>query len=166
MNKCENNDSQLRVEIGSASDEFARFLSDIPSGVLLVPTSPTGNPTELALASETYSFAKWVKKNSSDVLLNVADSPAVRVLRGAEYWFPLAFLATDVSLPIYLNLVANYLYDRLRGTLHHDSPVVELEVLFQDDSTTKRFSYKGSVAGLKAIIKKFDPNRVMDPPDV
>jgi hypothetical protein len=133
------------------------------SGILCLSEEKFRDYEGPVLKPDTFRFAKWVKQNHSKVNIDVQEAEARADLRSNDFWLPLVFLASDVSLQVYLNLVANYIYDMARGALKHDKKSVHLRVIHKNAETneTREFSYDGSVDGLKACIKKIDINRLM-----
>lgn len=143
------------------SEEEARFLAT-GRGIQILPHESFRDFEGRIHQPEAYRLAKWLRQKEPNIPIAIEDAPVVE-LRSDEYWLPLVFLATDVTLPFYLNLVANYVYDMARGALKHDRTSVHLEAIHQDAKTgkTKRFIYRGSVDGLKACVKKFDIGTIM-----
>lgn len=111
---------------------------------------------------EAYNLAKWIRQKEQSISVEIDDAPVVD-LRSVDCWLPLVFLATDVALPFYINLVAAYVYDRARGALKHDQPTVHVKAVHRNEKTgvTKLFSYDGPVDGLKACAKKIDLDAMM-----
>jgi hypothetical protein len=145
--------------------KFEDFQEDVKYNSLL-----TGNANEIIclpndegdLNPETYNFAKWVKKHRQDVSIQVAKAKGTTALKSSDFWLPLVFLASDVTLQIYLNIVSSYVYDMARGALKHDKGAVHLAAIYHDTASgkMKRFKYKGSVKGLETI--KFDANKFLE----
>lgn len=77
---------------------------------------------------------------------------------------PIVFLASDVTLPIYLNLVANYLYDKSKALLRGEQNRVHFSAVYEDKSTgtTKKFIFEGNEEALQKAIKKFDVNKFLE----
>ncbi|MDY6894379.1 MAG: hypothetical protein SVO01_03025 [Thermotogota bacterium] len=143
--------------------DFANFYEE-SNGILCHPEEKFRDYEGPVLKPDTFRFAKWVRQNHSNIQIDVQSAEARADLRSNDFWLPLVFLASDVSLQIYLNLVANYLYDMARGALTHDKKSVHLRAIYKNAKTneTMEFSYDGSVDGLKACVKKVDLNKLMD----
>ena len=130
-------------------------------GILVLPTEHWRQSSVNVFMPETFDFVKWMRQNSTiDVSINIATVEDIQVaeMRSDNFWFPLAYLFNDISVQIYLNIVASYLYDRIKGALRADQTTVDLELLTEDKKKgrVKRFSYHGSYEGLKEIIEKMD----------
>jgi len=153
--------SGAQFEDFEATQEDRVFLSAV-GGIRVLPHESFRGFKGYVHQPEAYRLAKWLQQNEPEISVTIEDAPVVD-LRSEEYWLPIVFLATDVTLPFYLNVAANYVYDMARGALKRDQTVVHLEAVHQDRKTgkTKRFTYSGPVDGLKACVKKFDPGSVM-----
>jgi len=140
--------------------DFQDFLNSNRKGIFCVPESSTNDNL---LMADTFRFAKWVKQNEDKVEINVCKGDGYNDLRSSDIWLPLVYLASDISLPIYLSIVANYLYDYTRGALRHDEATVHLEAIYLDKKKNKlkKFTYSGPQKGLEKTVKKFDLNKFM-----
>ena len=123
-----------------------------------------GDPPRLAVRDSCGDFAKWVKANAPTVHVEMRQPANRLVLRSADSWLPLVFLASDVSVQFYLNLVANYVYDKLKGALKADSLRVRFSVVYEESESgvIKRFDFEGDEQTLAKTIKRFDLNRFLD----
>jgi hypothetical protein len=142
---------------------FQSFLDSAPSGVKFVPEK-YGEINEPTIKSDFGDFSKWLHTTRPEIKIDVDRSVKKLILRNNDIWLPLAYLATDITLPIYLNIVSNYLYDRIKGVLTGDKSRVHLEAVYKDknDGVTKIFSFDGDGETLKSVIKKFDLNSFME----
>lgn len=154
-----------RIEVVTLEDgsDFREFQSRGPRGVTIVPET-FGEPPRLAVRASAGDFAKWVKVNAPTVPVEMRQPADRLVLRSADYWLPLVFLASDVSVQFYFNLVANYIYDKLKGALKGDSVRVRFSAVYEDPQTgaIKRFDFEGDEQALAKAIKRFDLNRFLD----
>jgi hypothetical protein len=143
--------------------DFQSFLRAGIAGLKFVPR-PYRNCKGKLMSPDAGDFSKWLYRNHSEINLTLDKGDGTLILRSRDFWLPLVFLASDVALPIYLNLVSNYLYDRMKGALRNEKPRVHLEAVFHDkkEGISKKFSYEGDAEGLQNAIKKFDLNRFLD----
>lgn len=143
--------------------EFRAYRASKPRGILVVPELQTEAGGRV-LKSDGGDFRKWIKRNAPTVTVEMQSRKPLLVLRSADYWLPLVFLATDVALPIYLNLVASYLYDKMKGALKGEKPRVHLSAVYEEtpSGVVKRFNFEGDVNALQKVIKKFDLNEFLD----
>ena len=154
---------KLKHENITPPSDYIEFLNT-KRGVLCVPEQKFRDYAGTVLQPETFRFAKWFTQNHPEIAIDVHEADARADLRSNDFWLPFVFLAADVSLQIYLNIVANYIYDMARGSLKHDKKSVHLKTIHKSSETgeIKEFTYDGSVKGFKALIKKFDLNKFMD----
>lgn len=153
---CEINDVE-------EATEFKKYYNLAPSGLKFVPEK-YGDSEEVAVKSGAGAFAKWIKHKHPEIHIDEPKGCRKLILNSNDYWMPLAFLATDITLPVYLNIVASYIYDRMKGSLRGETARVQLEAVYQDDKNgvTKNFKYSGPVDGLQHAIKKIDLNKLME----
>lgn len=142
---------------------FRAFIAKNSSGIELL-AEEYGQSKQVVLKSDAGDFAKWLRVHAPAVSLLVDATAPKLVLRSSDVWLPLAFLASDIALPIYLNLVASYLYERMKGALKGETARVHLCAEFEDKANgkTKRFSFDGDVEALQKAIKRFDLNEFLN----
>ena len=141
--------------------------SFLKKGILILPFEKWGSFDGSPFISETFNFLKWIKQNK-DIQENVSilevEEKTIADLRSDQIWFPLVYLFSDVSLPIYLNVIANYLYEKLKGALLTDKYEVRVEALIEDkrEKKTKKFLYEGSYQGFKEIVNRIDLDKMLE----
>lgn len=140
-----------------------RYKVEADFDVAILPQDYPDSETPV-LMQDAGDFAKWLRSNHPEINLSYNTPQARIALCAADYWLPLVVLANDISLPIYLNLVSSYVYDRMKGALRGDTAKVHVEAVFTDTNSGiyKRFKYDGGVTGLEKVIKKFDVNKFME----
>lgn len=150
------------VVVNEDSD-FKSYLLTNPTGLLIVPESDSESEG-LLLPSDAGDFAKWVKQTEAGIKVEMRRADRCLVRKSGDYWLPLVFLATDITLTVYLNIVANYLYDKMKGALRSDTARVHLSVVYEDKKAgiVKRFNFDGDLGTLEKTIKKFDLNKFLD----
>ncbi len=162
MNAFEEKDFCELVSIDDDKD-FRDFLKSTPRGLAFLPER-YGGCNGLVMKADAGDFAKWLRQNKPDLNVELRTADRRLDLRSADFWLPLALLANDVAIQFYLNLVANYVYDRMRGALQGERARVHLEVIYEDkqEGLAKRFRYAGDLDGLQKVIKRFDLDKFMD----
>jgi hypothetical protein len=142
---------------------FRAFSAKDPTGLEMV-AEPYGEGQQVAMKSDAGHFAKWLRANSPDLNVVLELKAPKLVLRSGDIWLPLTFLASDIALPVYLNLIASYLYDRMKGALKGESTRVHFCAEFEDKANgkTKRFTFDGDADALQKAIKRFDVNDFLD----
>lgn len=151
------------VVIVEDDSDFRAYQKGNPSGFVMVP-EPYGEVKGLVLKSDGGDFAKWLKRHDPSIKMEVRQAEQRLILRSGDYWLPLAFLASDVALPIYLNMVASYLYEKMKGALRGEKARVHLSAMYEDKSAgiVKRFNFEGDQEALQKVIKRFDLNKFLD----
>lgn len=150
------------INIENDSD-FDDFIKTNAKGLAMLPEKLPYSD-KLAMKSDAGDFAKWLQANSSAINVEIKHADRRFVLRSGDYWLPLVFLANDVSLPIYLNLVSSYLFEKMKGALKGEKVRVHLSAEYQDQQNgiVKKFNFEGDVDTLQNVIKKFDLNKFLD----
>jgi hypothetical protein len=133
------------------SKEFEEFYL-VSNGIKIVPEFYNGTQEKI-LQRDSGTFAKWIHKNHTEI--NIDYDPNVKKisLHNNEYWLPLVYLASDISVQIYLGLVINFLYDKLKGSLKGEKSKVNFSFEFKEGESYKKFNYSGDVEGLEKFTK-------------
>lgn len=143
--------------------EYQAFLAQKEQGLRFVPEphSPDSSPS---LASDAGDFAKWIRQHEPSIPISVPTDTPKLLLRSADVWLPLVYLAGDTSVQVFLNMAASYLYDKAKGALKGDQPRIHMRAVYQDKQAgkTKKFEFSGDAEALARAIKKFDPNNFFD----
>jgi len=110
------------------------------------------------------NFVKWVNINEPGLTINYHKNTKKLVLHSNDYWLPLVYLASDVTLPIYLNLVSNYLYDKSRNLLKNEKARVHMSAIYEDKESgkVKKFNFEGDTESLQKAITRFNLNKFME----
>lgn len=148
------------VEVGDP--EFTKFIEEKSADLSLVPEIyPEYN--QPVLRSDAGDFAKWLAAHNPELKVLVKGTNERLDLRSDNVWLPLVFLANNVVLPVYLNLVSSYLFERMRGALRSETARVNFSAEYHDQAagTTKRFNFQGDAESLKKVINEFDLNRFL-----
>lgn len=143
--------------------DYQSFLTGDGQGLCFVP-EPYGNNTQLSLASDSGDFAKWIRQHDPLIPISLPTNTPKVVLRNADVWLPLIYLASDTSVQVFLNMAASYLYDKAKGALKNENPRIHMRAIYQDKrgGKTKKFEFSGDAEALTKVIKKFDPNNFFD----
>ncbi|MDF3860460.1 hypothetical protein P3W70_19055 [Achromobacter denitrificans] len=160
--KRDQSDDDLSIHTVSDDAAYREYSASSRDGICLV-AEPYGN-TSLGLKADGADFAKWLKQERPELPISLPISSPKISLHGADIWLPLIYLASDVAMPIFLNLVSSYLFDKFRGNLEQDRPKVHFSVIYQskNDEVTKRLEFSGDNEALKELIRRFDMNNFFD----
>jgi len=152
-------DSQNKCQLKPLGDDlaFQEFAAGHQGGVLMV-AELRDDPATKVMAQDASDFVKWARHAAPDVKIHLGESDCRSVLCSADIWLPLAFIAHDVGLPLYLNLVSSYIYDRMKGALKGDGNRVHLSAVYKDQKkgVVKQFIFEGDRAALEKAIKRLD----------
>jgi len=154
-------DRHLTTSVADVSDNatFREVAERVVSGVAFLPESlPSDNA--LHLKSDYGDFMKWMAATRPELKLTLPPHHPKLILHSGDIWLPLMYLARDTSVQILLGLITNYLYDRTKGKLKSDRPVIDFSVVYEDlrAKKNKRLDFKGTAEDLAKVAKKFDTN--------
>jgi hypothetical protein len=143
--------------------EFCTFVDSDGTGIKIVAESYSNLPDKIIKLSAG-PFAKWLRLYHSEVKVDLPHDIPKLALHDREFWLPLVYLANDVTLQMFLGIVANYIYDRMKGALKGENKTVHLEAYYRDqqDGLTKKFKYDGPARESTKLFKKFDLNKFME----
>ena len=145
------------LSVVKSDEAFRTFIQASPSGIALVPEA-YGDKAIPVCKVDGGDFVKWLGFTHPEIKVSVPEAPERLILRSSDHWLPLVWLASDVVLPVYLNLVASYLYDRMKGALKSDKHRISFSAEFEDKAsgTVKRFDFSGDAESLQKAIKSLD----------
>jgi hypothetical protein len=143
--------------------DFQSYLETNPSGLVML-AGPWRDWPEPVLQQDTGDFVKWLKINAPSIPVEVRKKEQRLLLQSGDYLLHLAFLDSDVSVQIYLNMVASYLYDKLKCALKGEKARVHFSAVYEDkaNKVVKRFDFEGDIEALQKVIKRFDLNKFLD----
>lgn len=133
------------------------FSESTRTGLRFVAEAQDGR-SPASLKADFGDFAKWIRRQNSDLDIQIPEGTPKIALHGADIYLPLIQLAADTSMQIFLNMTASYLYDRAKGAIKTDTPRVHMSVIYQDkkQGKTKKFEFSGDQEALSKAIKRFD----------
>lgn len=142
---------------------FRNFIASNPTGLRIVPEAYRDGSQPLVKA-EAGNFAKWIRAHNTSINVDLDEKSPRLILRSGDIYLPLIYLASDIGLPIYLNLVSSYIWEQMKGALKSDNTRVHFSAEYEDkvNGTVKRFNFEGDADSLKNAIKRFDLNRFLD----
>lgn len=154
--------TELSVHTVTDNAAYLEYFGSAQGGMGFVPESY--GQVSKGLKSEGADFAKWIKQKNPGFPVSLPTSVPKISLHGADVWLPLIYLAGDTSMQVFLNMVASYLYDKSKGNLSSDRPIVHLAVMYQNkrDGVTKKFEFSGDSESLSKAVKRFDLDNFFD----
>lgn len=154
-----NEKKSIEVTIIEPTDKFVDFIGK-SSGVFFA-SEDDFREGHTVLKPDTYSLAKWLSQNRPELKVEIDKCDNTIDLNSEEIWIPLAILASDIALPLFLSAVYDYLKWRVRGALSEEVPTVHIRVISKNKDNYKEFKYNGPVDGLSKL-KKIDVNELMN----
>ena len=111
---------------------------------------------EYYFAQESISFVKFCRqnnpKNSIDLL---ADSDIqIRSLHSFDIWMPVIWVAGNILLPIAINLVSDYIKDKLKGREKEDAKV-DVTFIVKREDEEKTLHYSGDAIVIDNLRNRF-----------
>ena len=129
---------------------FKEYLRTNPTGLKIVPIRRDNGFAEHVWTDE---FVEWLRKKKN-INVDYEECTIKLILGSNELLLPLVFLADDITLSMYLNMVADYVYERLSNTTLSESALVKFEVIYKEQTTgeTEHIRFSGSKEKLSSVI--------------
>lgn len=112
---------------------------------------------EYYFAQETISFLKYCRKtdpeHSADVLSD--GDIKLRSLHSFDIWMPVIWIGSSIVLPLVINLVSNYIWEKMRGREQEDAKV-NITIMVQQGKNTKELHYNGDAKTFCETFEKID----------
>lgn len=150
-------DFNMYFAANSISEETQKKLTS--TDFLVVPSKH--KEKEYYFAQESISFVKFCRqnniKNSIDLL---ADSDIqIRSLHSFDIWMPIIWIAEFVLLPIAINLVSDYIKDKIKGREKEEAKV-DVTFIVKRKNEEKTIHYSGDAKTFKESFEKIDLNKM------
>ena len=125
---------------------------------MVLPTKYDDN--HFYFAQESINFIKFCR-NSSDKRIDILSDGDIQVrsLHSFDIWLPVIWVATSVLLPLAINLVSNYIYDKLKGR-EEEASQVDVTFIVKREEEEKCLHYKGDAKTFKDKFDKIDLNNL------
>ena len=126
---------------------------------LVVPSEYKENA--FYFAQESISFVKFCRqKNPENSIDLLADSDIqVRSLHSFDIWMPVIWVTGSMGPPIAINLVSDYIKDKLKGREKEDTKV-DVTFIVKRDGEEKNIRYSGDAKVFKDAFEKIDLNKM------
>ena len=126
---------------------------------LIVPAEYKEN--EFYFAQESISFIKFCRQydleHSYELLAD--NNVKIRSLHSFDIWMPVIWVASSILLPIAVNMVSSYIYDKLKGREKEDAKV-DVTFIVKRDNEEKTLHYSGDAKTFKKSFEKIDLNNM------
>lgn len=130
-------------------------------GVIYILPLRYNNKTKESLFSESsIEFYKYTIEQNKQIEF-IEKEPKLIALHDSSIWMPILFIAESIMLPLVIDLVSNFLCDKL-GKQNKLKTEVNLKIKVKSKEKIKTLEYKGSVDNFEKIFKKIDVNKFLD----
>lgn len=115
------------------------------------------NENEYYYAQETIDFIKFCKESDSQFSIDILDNEDIKIrsLHSFDIFMPILWVTAEVLLPIAINLVSNFIYDKMKGREHEEANV-ELSFIVERNNEKKMLHYKGPASEFEKEFKAID----------
>ena len=159
--------------LGSTSYSLEKYFSDYSisektrsklddSEVLVLPSPSPYEDSKYYFAQEAINFAKYCKSENLELKTDILadeDKIEVRSLHSHDIWMPIILVASNVILQIAVNVVSNYISERMKGREKEDC-TVKVSFIVNDGEKTKQLNYEGDAKTFKESFEKIDINKL------
>lgn len=127
--------------------------------ILAVPTAYKNK--EYYFAQETIDFIKYCRENTQEYSFDILsdDDIQVRSLHSFDIWMPIIWVASNVILPIAINMVSSYINEKLKGR-ETEGAKVDVTFLVKSSTEEKSIHYSGDAKTFKKSFEKIDLNKM------
>ena len=128
------------------------------SALVFLPNSFLNSNSKRQFAAETSDLYKYIKQTHPEIKSSFFENPGeekTEILCSAYIVLPDIFidLAKDIAIPIIVQILSSYVYDKLGGIIKPNDRV-KTDIYYTDnDSKTMNIKYDGPMSGLKDIEK-------------
>lgn len=135
--------------------------------IILLPDLDIKEGVDRAFQPDIVSFYKYtVANNESGIKIELFENKGeekILALHSFDIWIPTVAILNVILLPIVLNLVSSYVYDRMKGR-PKDEPTVHFRLIVENQETgkSKQLFYKGPMEGFKEGFEKIDVNKIWE----
>ncbi len=114
-------------------------------------------------AQETVDFIKYCRENDDEHKYDILSDGDIRVrsLHSFDIWMPIVLITQSILLPLAINMVSNYIWDKKKGR-EKDEAEVDITFIVKKGNKEKSLYYKGSAKGFKESFKMIDLNKMWE----
>lgn len=114
-------------------------------------------------AQETVDFIKYCREKDNEHKYDILSDGDIRVrsLHSFDIWMPIVLITQSVLLPFAINIVSNYIWDKLKGR-EQDEAEVDMTFIVKEGNKEKSIHYKGSAKEFKESFEMIDLNKMWE----
>lgn len=144
-------------ESDNVSLETQKKLADVD--ILAIPIKYQDN--EFYFAQETINFLKYCKQKNPQYNIDILADADIRIrsLHSFDLWLPVIFIASNIILPIAVNLVSDYIGEKMKGREKEDVKV-DVTFIVKRENEEKSLHFNGDAKAFKETFEKIDLNKM------
>ena len=115
------------------------------------------NDGQYYFAQETITFLKYCRQTNPKYTTDILSDGdiEVRTLHSFDIWMPVIWIGSFVIFPIVINIVSNFLSEKMRGR-EQESIKVDITIMIKKGKQTKEIHYNGDAKTFKEIFDEID----------
>lgn len=133
--------------------------------ILFLPSPEISEGVGRAFQPDTINLYKWAKQHESGIKIELLENKGeekVLALHSFDIWIPIIYICNSLLVPIVVNLVSNYVEDKLRGTKDTANVHFTLFVENKQKGISKRIEFEGSSEVFKESFEKMNINQMWE----
>jgi hypothetical protein len=150
-----------KIEEYTIADNLKRLDLKLPSQLSFLPENieSAEKRDELIFTESMIELNKYFKANDLALDIFGGDTELYRSRKNADIYLPALFFSFSVIsenphlISVSLNILSNYIYDSLKGTIGKKTTHVEFHIESKEKGKVKKIDYKGDAEGLKDLEK-------------
>lgn len=122
---------------------------------LVVPSKYSDG--EYYYSQEAIDFIKFCRQENSNCKCDILSEGDIKVrsLHSFDIWMPVIWIARKIILPMVISILANFIYDKMKGR-EKENVNVDLTIIVNNGKKTKSLHYKGDAKAFKESFEKID----------
>lgn len=155
------NEMDYTIEEYEIGDKLENLNLSLPDKISFFPENllTVEKKAEFIFTDNMIELNKHFKLNQLDLNILGGDTEFYRSRKNADIYLPAIFFGlsaiaeNSAVVSVSLNVLSNYLYDILKGTIGKKKVHVEFHIETKVKGKIKKINYKGDVEGLKGLEK-------------
>lgn len=149
------------IEEYKVEDKLEKLNLSLPDKISFFPENllTAEKKAEFIFTDNMIELNKHFKLNQLELSILGGDTELYRSRKNADIYLPAIFFSlsaiaeNSTVVSISLNVLSNYVYDALKGTIGKKKAHVEFHIETKEKGKVKKINYKGDVEGLKGLEK-------------
>lgn len=114
-------------------------------------------------AQETVDFIKYCREKDIEHKYDILSDGdiSVRSLHSFDIWMPVVFVAQSILLPFAINMVSNYIWEKIKGREKEEAEI-DITFIVKNGEKEKSIHYKGNAKQFKDSFEKIDLNKMWE----